>query len=444
MIERILMVARRDLVATLTAKGFIIGLVVGPVLILVLVVIVPRLMSFNSPPIRGEVAVIDRSGSVLPEVRTALDPAAVSSRRDKTLGQTGGQGPAALFGAVPVLSTSERPSSADVQAEKSWLIGPAAAAAHHLALVVVPADAVTLAPGKQAYGAYELYVAKGSSTAVEMTIQGAMREALVSARLKAKGIDRADFDRTLTVAQPNAIVVVAAGEQSVPPGPLRMLLPYISGLLLFMGVMMGGQALMTSTIEEKSNRVVEVLLAAVAPLELMWGKLLAQLAVGLLVVCVYASLGLMALAQFAISGAIEPMLLVDLVVLFIVAYLSYGTLMMTVGAAVNSIADAQSLLMPVMMLLVIPYAMTAFIGQAPSSPLSVTLSFVPPVNTFVMLARLASDSPPPTWQVGLTVLLGLAFAALVLWFAAKVFRIGLLIHGKPPSFGTLVRWARMA
>jgi ABC-2 type transport system permease protein len=99
---------------------------------------------------------------------------------------------------------------------------------------------------------------------------------------------------------------------------------------------------------------------------------------------------------------------------------------------------------PVMLLLIAPYVMAPMIGQAPNSSLSVALSFLPPVNTFAMLARLASPTPPPLWQVWATIALGLAAACLVVWFAAKVFRVGLLMQGKPPSFATLWRWARMA
>jgi ABC-2 type transport system permease protein len=95
-------------------------------------------------------------------------------------------------------------------------------------------------------------------------------------------------------------------------------------------------------------------------------------------------------------------------------------------------------------LLLAPYVLTGMIGQAPNSALSVTLSFIPPINTFAMLARLASDTPPPAWQVVLAIVIGFAAAVGVLWFAAKVFRIGLLMHGKPPNFATMLRWARMA
>jgi ABC-2 type transport system permease protein len=74
----------------------------------------------------------------------------------------------------------------------------------------------------------------------------------------------------------------------------------------------------------------------------------------------------------------------------------------------------------------------------------VSVSFIPPVNAFAMLARMASDTPPPAWQPPLSVLVSLVTAMLSVWFAAKIFRIGLLMHGKPPDFATLIRWARMA
>src|SRR6185437_1240270 len=98
---------------------------------------------------------------------------------------------------------------------------------------------------------------------------------------------------------------------------------------------------------------------------------------------------------------------------------------------------AQSLMGPLMFLLLVPYLLSFMVGAAPNSALSVALSFVPPLNSFVILARLASATPPPLWQVLGSMLAGLAGAAVTVWFAAKVFRIGLLMHGKPPNLATL-------
>jgi ABC-2 type transport system permease protein len=111
---------------------------------------------------------------------------------------------------------------------------------------------------------------------------------------------------------------------------------------------------------------------------------------------------------------------------------------------VNQIADAQSLQTPVILLLVLPYILTAFIGGQPDAPFAVIMSFIPPVNAFAMMARLASSSPPPVWQVLLSLAASFVAACVTVWFAAKVFRVGLLMHGKPPGLGTLVKWARMS
>ncbi len=119
-----------------------------------------------------------------------------------------------------------------------------------------------------------------------------------------------------------------------------------------MGVISGGQTLMASTVEEKSSRVVEVLLAAVSPLELMWGKLLAQLGIGMMVMSLYVGLGVAGLSQFQLLGlAGVRSLIVALFVFYLITYLMFWALMLAVGAAVSQIADASSLMGPITPLL---------------------------------------------------------------------------------------------
>ena len=89
-------------------------------------------------------------------------------------------------------------------------------------------------------------------------------------------------------------------------------------------------------------------------------------------------------------------------------------------------------------------ARAAPIAREPNAPFSVALSLIPPVNTFAMLIRLSSTTPPPAWQTWLSIGIGVASAYVTVWFAAKIFKVGLLMHGKAPDLATLVRWAREA
>jgi len=225
---------------------------------------------------------------------------------------------------------------------------------------------------------------------------------------------------------------------------LNLMLPVGFMVLLLIAVMTGGQYLLTTTIEEKASRVVEVLLSAVSPLELMTGKIVGQLAVGLVLLALYAGLGFAALLSLSMVGLIDPWLIVYLLIFYFIAYFVMASMMAAIGAAVNEMREAQTLMTPVMLVVMIPWVLWMPITRDPNSLFATISSLLPPINSFVMLLRLTSSAPPPTWQVWLSIAIGIASVFAALWVAAKVFRIGLLMHGKPPNLATLLRWVWMA
>ena len=453
-VQKIGLVFQRDFVATVSTKGFIVGLLIFPAVMALAAVAAPRILRASSPPVKGTIAIADPGGDVAAAFEAAVAPSAIRARRianarrsvaQAAPGAEGVTSDATLertIGTVPELTVKVQPASVDADAQKQWLLDGGAASGRLAAIVVHPDAARRGSPGAE-FGTYDLYTARALTDQTENAIHESLREALVTARLQASQLDQQEVEATMRVRRPQALVVSASGEQRMQRGLTRAL-PFALGVLMFMGIIIGGQGLMTSTVEEKSSRVVEVLLASVSPFDLMAGKLLAQLAVGLITIGVYIGLGFLALFQFAMLGLVDPALVVYLVVFYILSYLVFGALMMAIGAAVNQMQEAQSLFGPVMLMLMIPYMLSGIIGQAPNSTFSVVMSFLPPFNTFAMMSRLASDAPPPAWQVGLTVLVGLAAALATVWFTAKVFRIGLLMHGKPPNFATMIKWARAA
>jgi ABC-type Na+ efflux pump permease subunit len=214
-------------------------------------------------------------------------------------------------------------------------------------------------------------------------------------------MDREKVEAVMDVPRARSVTVTLGTDQRTNAGFNRAL-PFIFAGLLVFGIMIGGQTLLTQTIEEKSNRVIEVLLSAVSPMELMAGKILGQMAVSMLVLAFYIGIGLLLLMSFALIGLLDPLLVLYLVVFFLVAYLVFAYVFAAVGAAVNEMREAQSLMTPLMLALMSPWLFAPAIGRDPNSTFSVVMSLLPPVNTFAMMIRLASNTPPPGWQVALS------------------------------------------
>jgi ABC-2 type transport system permease protein len=136
--------------------------------------------------------------------------------------------------------------------------------------------------------------------------------------------------------------------------------------------------------------------------------------------------------------------LVYVAVYFVIAYFIIASLMAAVGSAVNEIAEAQSLMAPIMMILIVPMLLWMPIMRNPNSTFAQVCSFVPLINPFVMVLRVSGSEPVPMWQIPASMLVGVITVIVMVYLAAKIFRIGVLMYGKPPNFATLVRWVRMA
>jgi ABC-2 type transport system permease protein len=453
-------IAAREFVATAGTRGFIVGLLVAPALMAVFALAAPRLFNQRGFVVQGQVAIIDPTGVVAPALHDSVDPVRVAARREeetrralaaapgafRELAETGTAPTAAantVMGQPPELTILTRDPGADLQREKAWLSEQPRNGPRHLALVVVHADAVVPQAAGTAYGTYDLYVPPGLDDRIESAVIQNVREAIVSSRLRAKNLDRGALATLMRVDRVQSVTVMAGNERQTVRA-FNRILPFAFAFLMFLGVMLGGQTLLTNTVEEKTSRVVEVLLSAVSPIELMAGKILGQMGVSLVALALYVALGMALLTSFTLFGLLDPWLLFYLIVFFVITYLLIGSLMTAIGAAVNEMQEAQSLMGPIMIVLMIPWLLVMPISLNPNSRFSVVMSFMPPFNTFAMLTRMSSTAPPPLWQVWLTIVIGIGSALAAIWFAAKVFRIGLLMYGKPPNFATLIRWARSA
>ncbi len=219
--------------------------------------------------------------------------------------------------------------------------------------------------------------------------------------------------------------------------------------LLWISVFSVSMMMLTSTVLEKSNRLVEVLLSSISPIELMAGKILGSAATGLTTVGTWlisflvlvhflpAMLGIP--LGFSLSAvASSPAYLISFVVYFTLGYLFYGALLVGLGSVCDNLKDAQNMASPVSMTLFLPLMLMMPIGEDPNGTLAKVCSYIPPLTPFVMMNRAAG--PPTLLEYCLTTALMIASVALALWAAAKVFRIGILVSGKPPKLRELWRW----
>ena len=354
--KRVLLVAVREFVVTVSNRAFIVGLLVMPVLIAMFAVVGPRLFNFRDFKVEGDVRIIDPTGLVVPQLRTALDARRIAARRAEVTqralqnappvvrelaGNRGSQAIQTALGPVPELRLEELPRNADIQKEKTWLLENDDEH-KHIALIAIHPNAVLPAAGGLEYGTYDLFVPANLDDRSDTEIQQSLREALISARGEAQSLNRERINAIIQVPRVRSVTVTAGDERQTVRG-FNIALPVSVAALLFIGVMTGGQALLTSTVEEKSNRVIEVLLSAVSPMELMAGKLIGQMAVSLLVLALYIAMGLSVLTSLSMFGLFNPWLILYVVIFFIIMYLVFGSLMMAVGAAVNEMREAQGL-----------------------------------------------------------------------------------------------------
>lgn len=479
--KRIFTVAIREFKATTFTKAFFFGVVVVPLMLAGVIPVLLALINVKPPPVVGTVAIIDTTGEVMPLLKERLTPEGIAIRINKgahaaaqagaALAEKNLGGPTGQAVGNQVRATAEKMKDEAVAGAPALTLEPLALDASEeeakqplmagdvkdggrLILIVIKPHAVRPAKdGVKAdisgdgdtggYESYELFVRPKLDTRVHGLVSSIVRDAIIDARLSAAGEDRARLTALMRLETPDARAVTPQGERS--SGELQQLiLPAAFMMLLWISVMTGGQYLLASTIEEKSNRVMEVLLSAVSPMELMSGKILGQMSAGLLVLTIYSGLGIVALITMSAMYLIDPINLIFLGIFFFIAFFSVASLMAAVGSAVTDIHEAQTLLTPVMLVIMTPMLLMIPIAMNPDSMLARVLSFTPPVSPFVMVIRISSSSPPPLWETGLAILIGIATGYLLLRCAAKIFRIGVLMYGKPPSVGTLIKWIRMA
>lgn len=311
-----------------------------------------------------------------------------------------------------------------------------------LGYFVIPDDPVASSDGA-------VYVtSRLTQTGLRSWFDGMVSELVRDQRLRERNIDAATV---AWVNQPMEFGIVALAEDgesdaSTLSRAIEQWAPALFVYLLWIAIFAVSQMLLTSTIEEKANKLAELLLSSVSASDLMLGKIVGIALTGLTVVgvwCVLATPMLLLLpdlvnvADLDLSTLVtSPSYLPAFLLYFVLGYLFYGTALSAIGAQCNTLKEAQTLLLPVQLILFTPLALMLPIARDPNGTMAVVLSYIPPLTPFVMMNRAAG--PPSTLTYIVTTLLMILSILAMARLAQRLFAKGMLQDGGPPTLRALV------
>ena len=335
--------------------------------------------------------------------------------------------------------------------------------------------------------AVQLYTNSSSSMAVEESIADRMAEVIEQERLKAYNIDnlqeildKVHADVHLTTFRNDKGDDAASGEAS--SSMAASMVGVALGFLLYMFLLLYGSIVMQSIIEEKNTRILEVMVSTVRPFDMMMGKILGVAMVGATQIVIWGVLmvlmsavaipmmmpsdmmasieavraGSADVAGVAQAADISPemitamssvlnagyigMIFGTLLLFMVGGFLLYSAMFAAVGASVDSPQDAQQLTTPITVPIILALIVMMLVMSDPNSPVAFWCSLIPFTSPIVMMARIPSGIP--TWEIVLSLALLYATFAAMVWLAGKIYRIGIFMHGKKPTFKELWQWLK--
>ncbi|MGE0406527.1 MAG: ABC transporter permease [Candidatus Korobacteraceae bacterium] len=424
------LILKREYMERVRTKSFVISTLLFPVLIVGLIVIPARMVMLKSPATKRLVVVASRA-DVAEAVKAALERTPKAAVHEPGVANQEIAAPPSYEVAVNLTTTKEERSLLTARVTAGTL------------------DGYLWLPEESLHARQASYYARETSDYLQRDeIERAVNRALLRYRLAEHGMSASQMDTVLAPVDLQT-VTLDQGKESSASGLAQFMSVFVLILLLYLTLVIYGVAVMRSVLEEKSSRVVEVLLSAVTPKQMMAGKLLGVGAVGLTQVCIWMLLSALLLAPGVLalgdSGKIDiPLtLLPAFAVFFVLGYMLYSAMFAALGAMVNSEQEGQQFQLIVTLPLIVPMILLSFVIRQPSAPLSVWMSMVPLFSPVLMYVRMVVQMPP-LWQITLSLAILVATIYAVLVLCSRIYRVGILMYGKKPGIAEIFKWIRYA
>jgi ABC-2 type transport system permease protein len=418
--RRIWTIARWEYLQKVRSKGFIISLILTP-LIVVGSSVVPTLLADQGPESTLTVGIVNDTGVPYTELRDRIE-------RSERLPD--GQ-PAYLL--ANYRGRAQSLDSAIAAADRDALSG-------RIEGVFVMRDSAGTP-------AVSYRSTTPSNVRMISTFEKMLQKLVTERRLAEAGIDSAVYNRISTEVDIMPVKLSKHGNASSSGFMETFFMAYAGCFLLMFLILTTGQSLVRSLVEEKSNRIMELLVASSTPQELMWGKLLGLSGLGITQLMVWLILALGALTSLAVPPSVSSSLMgvysvLPLMLVYIVlGYMFYAAIFIGVGSLVTNEQEAQVVTSLLVMVLVVPILFAVAVVQYPEATYIRVLSHVPVFTPSLMMMR-AVTKMPPVWEIGTTIAVMIVSTAFVVWAAGKIFRASLLLYGKRPTAGEIMRWLR--
>jgi len=421
--KKMLLVARREYLDRVKKKSFLIGTVLGPVL-MGLLIFAPALLFKLSPETQTTVTVIDMTGEIYGQMEVSLadtldDGTPKFRLREVEAGEPG------LKEAKRVLN---------LEIENDAIDG----------YVVIPADIIDI--GKATFFGKSI----GDIKTLKQ-IESALSNVVIGLRLSARGLDYGEVKGLVKGVDMETMQITEKGAEKRGGFDFIFMSSFLFIMMLYMTILMWGIAVQRSIIEEKNGRVIEVLLSSLRPEDLLFGKIFGVGAVGLTQYAIWGLFGtIMTTYGLTMGGPVAELAgnlsfatLGFFVLYYVLGFLFYATMFAGIGSVCNTDQEAQQMQTPIVLCLAFTILVPMMIIQKPDSLFATVISLIPVFTPIVMFMRI-NVLMPPLWQIVLSIVIMILSIRFAGKLSARIFRTGILMYGKKPDAREILKWLRRA
>lgn len=434
--RKILKIVRREYKCSVRTKGFIIGIAVAP-LLMGGSLIAMLLLEDKVDTTDRLIAVVDRSGVVAEALVEAARERNEEAVYDKETGKK-----------IKPAYTIEivQPDEADPAGQLLALSNKVRNEEIHSFVEIGPG---VVHPRDKGEGARIRYYAKNAALDdARGWIAYPINTILRRIRLAEANIDLSAVEDMFDWVNAEGLGLVTADEETGTIQGARRAsegeaigIPFAMTMLMFLMMMMGAIPQLQAVMEEKVQRIAEVMLGSTRPFEFMMGKVIGGLCVSLTAAAVYVILGSVVISLKGLGEYIPYAILPWFFAYTLLGIIMNGAMLAAFGSTCNNATEAQSITLPAMLPIMVPMFILFPVAKEPLSAFSTGMSLIPTFTPFLMLLRQSTPEGVPGWQPWAGLAGMVIFALLSVWAGGRIFRVGILLQGQPPKLGNIVKWA---